>query len=138
VQAYIAPPVAACFLLGIMSPRLNGPGAVAALATGFVFGAGRLGLELGKAHLPGGTVWSWIAGINFLHFAALLFAVCSVVLVGVSFATPPPPAKRVADLTYQTVAPGAAVQTTPRERNVSVAFSIVLAATIGVLWIVFR
>src|SRR5256885_11590446 len=61
VQAYIAPPIAACFLLGIMNPRLNGRGAMAALVTGFVCGAGRLGLELAKAHLPGGTVWSWIA-----------------------------------------------------------------------------
>ena len=140
VQAYIAPPIAACFLLGIMSPRLNGRGANAALATGFVFGAGRLGLELAKAHLPGGTVWSWIAGINFLHFAALLFVLCTAILVVVSLATPPPAPARVADLTLQTVAPppSDASETAPRERRLLVALSLLLAAVIGVLWIVFR
>jgi SSS family solute:Na+ symporter len=140
VQAYIAPPIAACFLLGIMNPRLNGSGAVAALGTGFVFGAGRLGLELGKAHLAAGTVWSWIAGINFLHFAALLFVLCTAILVAVSLATPPPAPARVADLTLQTVAPpapGTSV-TAPRDRRLQIALSFVLAAVIGVLWIVFR
>jgi len=138
VQAYIAPPIAACFLLGIMSPRLNGAGALTALLVGFVLGALRLCLELGKAHLATGSVWAWFAGINFLHFAALLFALCALLLVGVSLATPPPQAERVADLTYATLTPGAAATATPRERSVSVAVSLVLAATLGVLWFVFR
>ena len=138
VQAYIAPPVAACFLLGILSPRLNGAGAITALLVGFVLGALRLGLELGKAHLAAGTAWAWLAGINFLHFAALLFVLCALILIVVSLATPPPEAARVADLTYATVAPGAAAPVAPRERRVSVAVSVVLAATIGVLWYVFR
>src|SRR6266705_5922346 len=138
VQAYIAPPVAACFLLGIMSPRLNGAGAMAALLTGFVLGAARLGLELAKAHLTGGTVWAWLAGINFLHFAALLFALCALILIGVSLATPAPAPERVADLTYQTVAPAAGTQAPPRERRVNVALSALLAAAVGALWIVFR
>ncbi len=138
VQAYIAPPIAACFLLGIMSPRLNGAGAMAALLTGFVLGAARLGLELAKSHLTGGTVWAWLAGINFLHFAALLFALCALILIGVSLATPAPAPERVADLTYQTVAPAAGTQAPPRERRVNVALSALLAAAVGALWIVFR
>jgi len=137
VQAYIAPPIAACFLFGIMSKRLNGTGALAALWTGFVLGAGRLGLELGKTHLPAGSVWSWIVGINFLHFAALLFVVCTAILVTVSLMTQPPAPERVADLTYQTVSPTAAAVTAPRERRVLIGFSLLLAAVIGVLWIVF-
>src|SRR3989442_4377689 len=47
VQAYIAPPIAACFLLGVLYPRLNSTGAVAALWTGLVLGTARLVLELG-------------------------------------------------------------------------------------------
>jgi len=138
VQAYIAPPIAACFLFGIMFPRLNGSGAVAALATGFVIGAGRLILELAKERLPDGTVWSWIAGINFLNFAALLFALCSAILIGVSLATPRPAPERVADLTYQTATPTAAIEATPRDQRMNIILSVILAATIGVLWIVFR
>jgi solute:Na+ symporter, SSS family len=38
VQAYIAPPIAAVFLLGLISKRLNARGAMAALLTGFVLG----------------------------------------------------------------------------------------------------
>src|SRR6266704_211394 len=138
VQAYIAPPIAACFLLGVLYPRLNGAGAMAALLTGFVLGAARLGLELAKSHLAGGTVWAWLAGINFLHFAALLFALCALILIGVSLATPAPAPERVADLTYQTVAPAAGTQAPPRERRVNVALSALLAAAVGALWIVFR
>ena len=138
VQAYIAPPIAACFLLGVLYPRLNGSGAVAALVTGLVLGAARLVLELEKAHLAGGTVWFWFASVNFLHFAVLLFVLCTAILVFVSLATPPPAAERVADLTYQTAAPSAATQATPREQRRNVAWSVLLAAVIGVLWIVFR
>jgi SSS family solute:Na+ symporter len=138
VQAYIAPPVAACFLLGILSPRLNGPGALTALLVGFVLGALRLVLELAKAHLPAGTVWAWFAGINFLHFAALLFLLCAVLLIVVSLATEVPSVDRVADLTYATRNHDAEPRATPRERRASVAGSIALAAAIGVLWVVFR
>jgi SSS family solute:Na+ symporter len=138
VQAYIAPPIAACFLLGILSPRLNGRGALAALWTGFVLGFARLVLELSKAKLTPGSMWSWYAGINFLHFAALLFLLCSLILIVVSIATPPPAAERVADLTLQTATPVQDPADTPGERRVAIILSILLAATIGGLWIVFR
>src|SRR3989454_8481829 len=44
VQAYISPPISACFILGILWPRLNGSGAIASLLTGFVMGATRFGM----------------------------------------------------------------------------------------------
>jgi solute:Na+ symporter, SSS family len=138
VQAYIAPPIAAVFLLGLLSPRLNGKGALAALWSGFVLGFARLLLELGKAKLTAGTLPYWFASINFLHFAALLFLLCSAILIVVSFMTPPPATERVADLTLQTVAPSDAVKTSPRERSLEIGLSVLLAAIIGALWIVFR
>jgi SSS family solute:Na+ symporter len=139
VQAYIAPPIAGCFLLGLFVPRLNGPGAVASLLTGFVLGAGRLALELvnGPAHtgLPPGSLWAWIAGINFLHYAVLLFAVCTVVLVGVSLATPAPDLERIRDLTYQRArADAGSVVDRRRDAGLSMALAVVLVG----LWIVFR
>jgi SSS family solute:Na+ symporter len=48
VQAYISPPIAAIFLIGVLSKRVNSKGAIAALATGFVLGTARLILELKK------------------------------------------------------------------------------------------
>ena len=138
VQAYIAPPIAACFLLGVLSPRLTGKAALAALWTGFVLGFARLVLELQKSHLAIGTPTYWFASINFLHFAALLFVLCSLILIVVSMMMPPPPPERVADLTMQTVAPSAVVGVAPRERSFEIGLSVLLAATIGALWIVFR
>src|SRR5215469_4866607 len=46
VQAYISPPIAACFILGILWPRLNGAGAISSLLVGFVLGATRFIMEL--------------------------------------------------------------------------------------------
>src|SRR6266853_68877 len=137
VQAYIAPPIAACFLLGVLYPRLNGTGALAALWTGLVIGTARLVLELARSELGSGTVWYWFATINFLHFAALLFVLCSGILIAVSLATAPPGAAHTAGLTYGTPDITATpVAAGPRQLNI--VLSVVLAATIGVLWIVFR
>ena len=142
VQAYIAPPIAACFLLGLFYRRLNGAGAVASLVTGLVLGVLRLVLELwnkaeGGTALAAGSLFHWIATINFLHYAVLLFVICTAVLFVVSMATPPPPAVKTAGLTYGaqeiTAVPTAAG---PRTRNI--VLSVILACTIGVLWYVFR
>jgi SSS family solute:Na+ symporter len=138
VQAYIAPPIAACFLLGVVMPRLNGAGAMAALIIGFVLGALRFGLELGKSHLAAGSVWFWLASVNFLHFAALLFVLSTAILIGVSLATAPPPRERIQGITQETKEPPAVGVETRQRKSFDVIASVVLAAIIGVLWIVFR
>ena len=138
IQAYIAPPIAACFLLGILHRRLNGKGALAALWVGFVLGMTRLVLELGKGSLESGTFVWWLASVNFLHFAALLFLLCSIILVLVSLATPPPTAERVADLTLQTAATVSEADQVSGGRSLTIVMSVVLAGAIGVLWFIFR
>jgi SSS family solute:Na+ symporter len=141
VQAYIAPPIAACFLLGLFFRRLNGAGAISSLVTGFVLGALRLVLELSngisKTGLPEGSMWAWIAEINFLHFAVLLFAVSTAVLVGVSLLTPAPSPAQIAGLTYQRGMPADAAPADRKGHRLNVGLSILLAALLGVLWIVF-
>ena len=154
VQAYISPPIAAVFLLGVFWRRVNSSGAIAALLTGFALGMARLVLELNRDLLGDGFL-GWYAGINFLHFAIFLFVTCSAVLIAVSLVTPPPPEKQVAGLTLQTRAaavdrvpeamtiPDAKehlpeVRSDPAWRRVDLWFSILLAAVVGVVWIVFR
>jgi len=142
VQAYIAPPIAACFLLGLFFRRLNGTGALSSLLTGFVLGALRLVLELAngtdRAGLAEGSLWAWIAEINFLHYAVLLFAICTAVLVGVSLITASPPAAQIADITYSRAQPGAGAPAAAAEvRRLDIGLSLLLAGIIGVLWIVF-
>lgn len=106
VQSYIAPPIAAVFLLGVFWSRINAQGAITSLLLGFVLGALRLVLELyhsmSETGLSEGTLWIWMAEINFLHFAVLLFAICVAALVVVSLLTPHPDRKQIAGLTYAT------------------------------------
>ncbi|HEY6253391.1 MAG TPA: sodium:solute symporter, partial [Candidatus Angelobacter sp.] len=107
VQAYISPPIAACFILGILWPRLNGAGAITSLLTGFGLGTVRFLMEL-KDRAAGGHYFtaglaSWLVNMNFLHYAVFMFVVCSVVLIAVSLATPAPDRKKLAGLTFATV-----------------------------------
>src|SRR5881398_2052068 len=46
VQAYISPPIAVCFIFGILWTRVNGSGAITALLSGFFLGTARFVLEV--------------------------------------------------------------------------------------------
>lgn len=149
VQAYISPPIAACFVLGILWPRLNGAGALSSLLTGFVLGVVRFVAEFMAArgtHFHGFMLA--LVGMNFLHYAITMFAICCVVLVAVSLATPAPDRRRLAGLTFATVDDKIdttlvrnefrpARETAP-ERRLNLVFSILLVVTVFGLWIYFR
>ena len=86
IQAYISPPIAAAFLLGIFFKKINSAGAQWALLTGAILGVARLSMEIAGGEYIG--FLHWYVGMNFLHFALLLFAICSAVLVLVSLVKP--------------------------------------------------
>jgi SSS family solute:Na+ symporter len=88
VQAYLSPPIACVFLLGVLWARANARGAVATLAIGFVLGMSRLALE--AAQVGGGGPLAWFVGSNFLHFAFGLFVLSAAVMAVVSVLTAPP------------------------------------------------
>ncbi len=151
VQAYISPPIAACFVLGILWPRLNAQGAISSLLTGFVLGAVRFVFELrAKGGTPPAPGLDWLVQMNFLHYAIFMFVICSLVLIGVSLVTPAPERRKLAGLTFATVADKMDVTPltpateykpaaeTARERRVNIVFSLVLVATVVGLWIYFR
>ena len=52
-------------------------------------------LNRGSALVSGSPVLSWLVAVNFLHFAVVLFVICTVVLIGVSLVTAPPPPEKV-------------------------------------------
>jgi SSS family solute:Na+ symporter len=140
VQAYISPPIAAVFLLGIFWKRVNANGAIASLVTGFVLGMGRLVLELTKGQLSGFLYW--YADVNFLHFAIFLFAVCTAVLVVVSLLTPAQSDDKLAGLTFATAEmphPGAGEvpASDPLWRRRDLWLSVILAACVGLVWLIF-
>lgn len=136
VQAYISPPIAVVFLLGLLWRRMNGRGALAALLAGFALGAFRFVTELGMK-----SGWAWIndrawlkayASVNFLHFAVILFLVSGAILVGVSLAGPPPTEKNLA-----VFPPPAAARGAEPVSRVNLGLSILLGALILVFWVYF-
>ncbi|MEM1202229.1 MAG: sodium:solute symporter [Acidobacteriota bacterium] len=135
VQAYISPPIAAVFLIGVAWRRVNASGAIASLATGFVLGMGRLALEIFKDSQSGFLYW--YADINFLHFAVLLFMVCTVVLVAVSLATPAAGDDQLAGLTFATAAGGEAAPSDPLWRRTDFRLSAALILCVAAVWIYF-
>ena len=148
VQAYISPPIAACFVFGILWPRLNGQGAISSLLVGFVLGAARFILEVldKSAHYDSGAV-RWIVDMNFLHYAIFMFVVCSIVLIVVSMMYPAPDRKKLAGLTFATVdekmdtvdvSAHHLEKETGIERSLNLLFSMALVATVVGLWIFFR
>src|SRR2546423_8995819 len=88
VQAYISPPIAVCFILGILWPRLNGAGALASLLTGFGLGAVRFVMELTERSAGGHQFTSglaaWLVHMNFLHYAIFMVVICVPVLIALS------------------------------------------------------
>ncbi len=85
VQAYISPPITAVFLFGVLSYRVNGQGAFAALLIGGIIGVLRFMLELynDMFGIENALIVS-ITEINFLHFGVFLFLVSSFILISVS------------------------------------------------------
>jgi SSS family solute:Na+ symporter len=100
VQSYLAPPIAAVFLLGVFVPRINGKGALAAMVSGFVVGMLRIVLELCR-HSLSGVLYAF-ATINFLYFCILLFIFSIVVMIVVSLLTEKPSQSQLNGLTYGT------------------------------------
>jgi SSS family solute:Na+ symporter len=111
VQAYLAPPIAAVFFLGVFLTRVTAAGCMSALLAGFALGIVRLiidtpvtlgmsGYEQGYA--TGGALWI-LNNIYFQYYSLLIFLVSCGVLVGVSYLAPSPPDQRLTGLTYATV-----------------------------------
>ncbi|MFH1717022.1 MAG: sodium:solute symporter [Planctomycetota bacterium] len=109
VQSYLGPPITAVFLLGLFFKRINGNGAVAGLAIGFIAGMGKLALQA----LTGGqdaviTSPDWLVYVgqyNFLFASGWLLLLSIVVIVAVSLLTAPPKPEQIVNLTYATTTP---------------------------------
>ena len=111
VQGYLAPPIFTVFFLGVFNKRLNAKGCLSALVVGFLLGAFRLAVDtpvaLGMAgyeqgYATGSFLWI-VNNIYFQYYSALIFLVCVVVMIAVSYATAAPEQARLTGLTYATV-----------------------------------
>ena len=111
VQGYLAPPIFTVFFFGVFNKRLNAKGCLSALLVGFALGVFRLmvdtpvslklaGFEQGY---PEGSFLWIVNNIYFQYYSLLIFLVSVAVMIGVSYATEPPPPDKLTGLTYQTV-----------------------------------
>ncbi len=86
MQAYISPPIAAVFLLGFFSKRVNGRAAIVSLVAGGIIGITRLIMAMVNHWAPiNNSILGAFVHINFLHFAFLLFVFSIVLSYGYSF-----------------------------------------------------
>jgi SSS family solute:Na+ symporter len=76
----------------------------------------------------------YVASINFLHFAIILFILTSSVLVAVSLATEKPDENKLVGLIYDK----SALHEKSRWKSVNIILSVLLVLTLLTLWIIFR
>jgi len=107
VQSYLAPPIFVVFFLGVFLKRLNAKGCLAALVVGFLLGLFRLAVDTpvtlwGTEYAEGSLLWI-VNNIFFQYYSLVIFLVCIVVMVGVSYLTAPPAYDKISGLTYATL-----------------------------------
>ena len=108
VQGYLAPPIFVVFFFGVFMKRLNAKGCLAALGIGFAMGLFRLAIDTPVALMEGfayeeGSFFWVVNNIFFQYYSLLIFIVCSIVMVGVSYATEAPSYERISGLTFGTM-----------------------------------
>jgi solute:Na+ symporter, SSS family len=107
IQAYLAPPIFVVFFFGVFMKRLNGPGCLATLLTGFIMGLFRLIVDTpvklgGAAYTEGSFLWV-VNNIFFQYYSLLITVVCILVFIIVSYATKQPDYAKIGGLTYSTL-----------------------------------
>jgi SSS family solute:Na+ symporter len=108
VQAYLAPPIFVVFFFGVFMKRLNAKGCLAALLTGFGMGLFRLAVDTPVKLIQGfnydsGSFFWVINNIFFQYYSLLIFIVCIIVMIIVSYSTEAPNYDRISGLTFSTM-----------------------------------
>lgn len=135
VQSYLAPPIAAVFLLGVFFKRLNAKGAYAAMVAGFIVGLIKLTLELFKGDLTG--ILYDFATINFLYFCIYLFLFSIVVMVVVSLLSPKPSDEQINGLTFATTVAEDRAASRASWNKKDVILSLIVVAIIVTVFVYF-
>lgn len=136
VQAYIAPPITAVFVLGILWKRMTAQAAIATLFYGLISGTLRIVLELMKDNLGG--IGEWYATVNFSHFAIFNFIVCVLVAIVVSLFTPKPSEAQIKGLTLGTLTPEQRKANRESYTMVDILISLLLVAIVISVLLYFR
>jgi solute:Na+ symporter, SSS family len=131
VQAYIAPPITAVFVLGILWKRMNAQAAIGTLFYGLFSGTLRIVLELSKDQ-------SWFTTLNFSHFAVFNFLACVTVAIIISLATKPQSEAVLSGLTLGTLTADQKEAVRKSYSNTDLALSGLLVLIVLTVLIYFR
>ena len=141
IQAYLAPPIFVVFFFGVYMKRLNGPGCLATLLTGFLMGVVRLIIDTpvklgGTPYEEGSFLWI-MNNIFFQYYSLLITIVCIIVFLVVSYATKPPDYAKISGLTFSTLSPQDKLETRASWNWKDVILSILLVLAIIAIYSYF-
>ena len=108
VQAYLAPPIAVVFFLGVFMKRMNAKGCLSALIVGFIMGIFRLAVDTpvklltGFSYTEGSLLWI-VNNIFFQYYSLLITIICIVVMIAVSYGSEKPAYNVIQGLTFSTM-----------------------------------
>lgn len=94
VQSFLAPPIVAVFVMGLVWKRMNLRGAVWGLGLGFVLGMAKLGAN---------AIWGGADGFAFIqdfYFSGILLIISLAIIVIASLSAPAPAAVNTTGLTF--------------------------------------
>jgi SSS family solute:Na+ symporter len=108
VQAYLAPPIAVVFFLGVFIKRMNTKGCLSALIVGFILGIFRLAVDTpvklfdGFSYAQGSLLWI-VNNTYFQYYSLLITVICVVVMIAVSYGSEKPAYNAIQGLTFSTM-----------------------------------
>jgi len=108
VQSYLAPPIFVVFFFGVFMKRLNAKGCLAALVTGFLMGLFRLAVDTPVKLIEsfnydqGSFLWV-VNNIFFQYYSLLIFIVCIIVMIVMSYMTNEPAYEKISGLAFSTM-----------------------------------
>ncbi|MGY8911339.1 MAG: sodium:solute symporter family transporter, partial [Flavobacteriales bacterium] len=143
VQSYIAPPVTAVFLLGIIWKRVNSKAAITTLLAGLALLIIRLGSEIyyQQELLSGqdisGLLYAF-AKINFAHMAIFMFIFSIILCITVSLATAEPNYEKIKGLSFGTLTAEHKKENKNSFSKIDVVLSILLIIIVFSILIYFR
>ena len=139
VQSYIAPPVAAVFLLGIIWKRVNSNAAITTLIVGLFLLFLRLGSEIYfQTEISSNKVidnWLFVfATVNFSHMAILMFIFSLILCSIISLLSEVPDYDKIIGLTLGTLTKKQKSDTTKTYGNIDIALSVMLVVVVIIIF----
>ena len=139
VQSYIAPPVAAVFLLGIIWKRVNSKAAISTLIVGLFLLFLRLGSEIYfQTEISSNKVidnWLFVfATVNFSHMAILMFIFSLILCSIISLLSEVPDYDKIIGLTLGTLTKKQKSDKSRTYGNIDIALSVILVVVVIIIF----